>query len=1523
MCALLDEHSSLGVKTSNQNIWDYRIWDRSFTLYLEQSQNARPKSAKQLLGTLTKTLRKSNWSEETKFSISKRLIEGVLSEDDLGRSKACLQALAQFLGKDVLDLSTILNCLTENLHAIPGEDFRTRAQTLLTVLFKWVGKGDFGSVGSQVVSIVLDKVPQHIGHDDEDSVPIWSQVLKELVSSDYVGADDIRIHIMPVLFKRSLPDYIAFLEAHGLDRLDTKFSKTIPGGMQDNSSESELLYAALKTGKDLGLVYETDDTRVTQMPSSIYIPLRYIEPLLCQSSRSARLTGLSLLITSHAATRPFPVRTFKILKRRLALFFADTDANFRSEVFSLIQRLLDRFRSITVVLARRAQYEQDSLANLEEHKVFLRWLMTFLSWELRPSSSYQRHISALKSLLIVARSGLDNSVDKEHLSKSALGEAKWAFHLPLASPGLRRQLLDLLMDPFDDVRQTSASILSISVVTEDWAEQQLINNELSQALDRAERTMLATGRADHADGVAHLYALIFRYSEDSGETPEPGNNLRRAVLNQLVDRLEQMLDIAQQSLTTAVNKYPIHGLLTSLRYILTQDQNTHASEKIASRLVECLGRVWQVVESVLCNDAPEGYTPEDPEELPDMSTKDTLSYCWRALKESSLLLGILISQLTAMYQVLELSELCFTQLAELRHRGAFSTVAQTWITCCMRCRDMEDANGKSILDGWYEHVLGILKAKTTINTRRSAGLPSLICGLLIANKNNMAIFKAIDDLTAISREPVASGSVQASSLPQVHALNCIKDVLKNARLGEVSERYVSNALLLAADSLRSESWAIRNCGLMLFRAVIDRLLGTSESHLEDDNVSMKSISLQHHPELLDVVLNMLRSSSEAMTDIVRTNHEGVFPALQLLRHVRIPEARRAKTRDIVFALTASSSWHVRQQAARTYAAVCGIDATSADIQQLLLYDAPNHNSMHGALLCAKHLIPRMGQLRRKSVNKLEPSSNRTRVDSTSCHLHVWSFAIVSAPALYRSLVSPMNKACFVDILVDLVRCAQNDRGYRICEKCQELAGSVLGRLDGSNKIQMTSAELHSVKQAALRRSLVQAIGYELSLNYMDNTTEAAIASLTESLARFDSDACSSLFQHICPPKNQKFGGLQSFASSMLRVSLSILGGSYDIKMKCEVQRCILHLVDQDLLTGASSHASQAFIDACVSALTPFSRHSNQLYADQWLELHAVVVEQRTHNDEHHSSTQRDVRRFIDSCTSANALGYSSLYTRKSAASAILRVAKVWKYLYDEDSQGFCDLCLAVYDFLNDDDKDIRVIASEIFSHILAMLELGAHPLEPTTARQQLIMIMLKRLSHDHHFALEAFSRAFNMTPAGAKFVVAEQLAKLNVVDTTLFAEEKQNLYIDEICELKVWSQALHHVHASRLPQRLVKYLATWVSEGLGTVTTMAQKEADGALGWSTKPGIFELGMQLFYGAGVLLELVEKGVKLSIRPSSLRRKLVEFAATANTHSVNPLWRQEAERLITWAVSRQLYHCRRLLDRVAPSDIGRRT
>lgn len=58
-------------------------------------------------------------------------------------------------------------------------------------------------------------------------------------------------------------------------------------------------------------------------------------------------------------------------------------------------------------------------------------------------------------------------------------------------------------------------------------------------------------------------------------------------------------------------------------------------DKLKSRLLSSCDGVWEAVKATLCLDSPEGQHLNDQDEGdPDIGTKDTLSFAWRALKES-------------------------------------------------------------------------------------------------------------------------------------------------------------------------------------------------------------------------------------------------------------------------------------------------------------------------------------------------------------------------------------------------------------------------------------------------------------------------------------------------------------------------------------------------------------------------------------------------------------------------------------------------------------------------------------------------------------------------------------------------------------------------------------------------------------------------------------------------------------------------------------------------------------------------
>ncbi|KAI6879686.1 hypothetical protein KC360_g7779 [Hortaea werneckii] len=1481
LCALMDSCVTCPEPSVRALLWEGQVWQDALNLYLAQGHLARPKSSRQLLASLTSALRKHDKPAQpvdSQWSIATRLLEGLAINNDPGKAKTCALALGHFLGRDVLTLSLVLNACEPYQQSTSVGREQSKLEYLLYLLFAWLGKGDFGSTIAQVVAAVLDRVVL-LRRNSLDGAThgsrhmAWMPAVRQAAWAHELHMDDLRVHLLPVLFKRSTLEYLVFLTSLGLG--SPKGTKD----MQTHTADQELLYASLQTGKDLGLLQESSHDTITNLDGIVFLPIKWIGSLLIQNSRSARLTGLSLLTTSPTPTKPFTPEILRLIRRSLNHLFADTDANFRGEVSGILQRLIDRMRAVSAALARQCQKDSSAQIGLRTHEEFLRWLVSFTTWELRPTASYQRHVSALKCLSIISRSGVDRSVPLSHLSKSAVGDTRWAFNIQIMDMRVQRLLLELCCDPFDDVRQMAANVLGMYTTTfdiEDW-------NRIRQALSQAEEAMLVTGRADRADGVAHLYTLL---------CSEGGSD----ILSKLVDELERMLSIAKSDLAQAVDRYPVHGLLTSIRYILSRRLVISSEPKLPlDRLTTCLHEIWEVVKPTLCNDAPEGYLPEAMLETPDVSTKDTLSYCWRALKEASLLLGALLlirSDLEEEGQQLHkerfrnLCGLCFTQLAELRHRGAFSTVAQTWTACCMHSDRISEPDHPALREA-YDRVILILQNKTTINTRRSAGLPSLICGILVADQTGILMKKAFKDLEAISREPVLPQTAQEGSLPQVHAMNCMKDVLKNSRLGERSERYVPKALKLAADALRSQAWAVRNCGLMLFRAVMDRLLGTSDAYLEEDAFVQTRLSAQRHPDLLEIVMTLLSAPSEDAA----SGNEGVFPALQLLQRMEVPPEQYDRTKRSVKALVGSTVWHVRDKSARTYASLVPRYEYPAEMQSLIQTPWASQNSLHGALLCAKYMVL---SLSASPSSKVEDSEDKRLV------LHNCTEAILGAQELYIINPCPFVKSAYLDLVHALLSTAHDDAStvptFLTDTSQTPRSGSDI-RVYDKIKIDMlhwTCASAPNAIAARIVRPSLAAV-YATHVALIPQPTDEQqyeIPSMISELAERDPGAVVTFLETL--EKHAAYTG-GPHASVLSQACSAILDKkSAKPGAKMAAIRALLAAQGQD-----AKHGGHIDIHS-ISTMHATSEWANQQHADACLQLQGIRIDRAVRGSSgEQSNLQSELYQWTTSvCEAVREVGF---YSSEAAALALSRVKHLWSAMLKDEHllSCFAPLCFAVYDLLNDDDEDLRMLASRAVSTILgAAANDGSEQEElvPIVASQRLVGFMLQTMSRDQRLISEAFGRSFGTSTQDFPNV-ADRLNMFSQVDKALFVEEKQNLYIDEAREVKLWAQALLRAPADMLTMQLRKQLSAWVAEGLSALTSKMAESGDGPLGWSSRPEVFVLGLQLFYGAEVLLSCVERGTRIFTPASSLRRSLGELKLSIERCNGSGLWLSEIDRILS--------------------------
>jgi hypothetical protein len=396
-----------------------------------------------------------------------------------------------------------------------------------------------------------------------------------------------------------------------------------------------------------------------------------------------RLAGVFLSVYSTSVTRAISGSVLQALKRNLSHLHTDTDANFRREIHGYTQKLFDRLRASTATLAKSKSKSntsgqarlpfpkpssglEASLRKRSQHDPlveslsFVAWYIRFLEWELRPTASYQSRITALRCFVIVLRSGVDPGVPFVSLSKSAQGQLNWAHGLQIGEISLIRSLLDLILDPFDDVRDAAVSVLQLCLVALPQAEKERAMSLIPPFVARAEAAMLRTGRADQADGVARAYGMLFTLTSSE---PDELTNSRFAskldLFKHLQTQLKETLDVAHSDLSRAVDGQPVHGTFAALRYIVDQPdfysfvasgpQGTFLIWKqLHSDIVASIESLWSCVYHVLCADAPEGHVPDEMEDEVSLDTKEILSYSWRGLKEArSVILNVFRTQLTS------------------------------------------------------------------------------------------------------------------------------------------------------------------------------------------------------------------------------------------------------------------------------------------------------------------------------------------------------------------------------------------------------------------------------------------------------------------------------------------------------------------------------------------------------------------------------------------------------------------------------------------------------------------------------------------------------------------------------------------------------------------------------------------------------------------------------------------------------------------------------------------------------------
>lgn len=638
VCGFLEAAWASQDPSVRQYVLSGDVWLSTLRVYWARFEEGKLKPMRQILTTLTKILKDHPQRDVAEF-ISQEVVDEVTANlvlaDNRSRLKACISSLEFFLRKGAISMTSFLsavgNWLTKNYDrwapvlkhdcselsipttkflnltmqsgSSPGGIQSSIGQIFTIALLRHALNPDLTpTAGSLITTLhrLLKKLsetdPTHF-HDSQDVCTFWVAPLKYIMLHNLSALEPISDHVLYPLFHTD----------HGAFR---SFIKTLPiqvfllsGNVPDVSSdEFTLLFSTLQVAKEIGLVHEDRvfpqnlfvfndlfiantflglDNKCTDSTASVVLDSRRIGVFIGHQDSTIRISALSLLIMAPSTTKPPASGTLEALRDNLPFIHPDPDSRTRGEILGLVRKLVIRLRGGMSVsqktIKRTDTIDRNAIVTVEDQHSFLQWYVGFLQSELRPTASYQRHISALKALDLLLRSGMDKRIQATNLSKLGQDQVPWVRSTEIFSPSLFKALVDLFIDPFDEVRETSLSILSLFPAEFIRSTQICTGNnselsfsfQLSQALSRAEELASCTSRADHADTVARLLLLLFTVADNEEKTRiHKWYQNKSGIMETILSKLEQKLSGSKGLFSATMRDQPFHGYISALRFVL-------------------------------------------------------------------------------------------------------------------------------------------------------------------------------------------------------------------------------------------------------------------------------------------------------------------------------------------------------------------------------------------------------------------------------------------------------------------------------------------------------------------------------------------------------------------------------------------------------------------------------------------------------------------------------------------------------------------------------------------------------------------------------------------------------------------------------------------------------------------------------------------------------------------------------------------------------------------------------------------
>lgn len=712
---------------------------------------------------------------------------------------------------------------------------------------------------------------------------------------------------------------------------------------------------------------------------------------------------------------------------------------------------------------------------------------------------------------------------------------------------------------------------------------------------------------------------------------------------------------------------------------------------------------------------------------------------------------------------------------------------------------------------------------------------------------------------------------QQIRLPQVHALNCLREIFTNSKFRERTVFWLVDVLDLAASSLDSDIWAIRNCGLMLFQACASRI------GMADDvgDVALRGTASQSQPEaVLSIALKLLHLGGQTSIE----SPELVFAGLDLMSRITVPENAPSQVWDHILLQLGSPIWMIREHAARLCASqLLEVEALEAATHFIQSMEMSDQNMCHGVLLCSRDLL-------RKHLNASLPFQENDYVAlKQALEHHVSRIETCAAPAVQSAFLDLVND--YVSIRSRYVSQLQIwPKHLNWTQKCEPSHQGQLQVLSGR------PFESQLCSSSALNSCLTVFTGLKWRAQTLHQTFQG--------VAAYDPDAGAALLQAIKDQDISDGPGLQL----LIDLYMAVVQDQYDEVITAAAMfglSSCLEAVHENQMLFIEKNDLEILIQYLVCL--PFTGARNLFNAK--IRCLGNVLEYKSREipslwEQHSAEPLRLWTRMLSNAAKDD----TEAPTRLNAAKSLYSFRRC--FLQDCGRIGAGKkhaLYSILYNFLIDDDEEIRDIAAFTVSFILSSGAAGApFQLCPIAACHRFSDHIREVFTSQTEFHIAAFGRL--MFPISIEFdgledefanlvflySVNNQLELARHESHDLFEEERQNLHVDEIREIDIWYSALGKVSHTWLDDDVRLLVGDWALEGLRQLTSALSSLNSGPFRVLSKLEFIVLFWRVIRVAELSLQWdfnCDWGIGLPTKPSYLM-EMSRLLSAAMEYQVHP-------------------------------------